>query len=292
MKPTFSTVACLDWTLDRIIDLAAAAGYLGVELRTFGHGSTACACDPALTDAAKFRAMLDRSGAEPLCLATSIRLDHPHPTGPLNKALGDLEQSVRQCKYAIDLAAELHCPFVRVFGFEIGAHENRAAALERIMERLAKGLDHARNTGVRLVLENGGSFNTSAQLAEILDMADSPLLGAAYNVAVAHAAGEDALQGLNVLGDRLLVAKLRDFSHGLPCPLGQGEMPTRTVVEALARTGFTGPLVFEYDRAWFPHLAGPDADPTSILHDAARTMYQWMGATRTARRPGLTAVMS
>lgn len=294
MKPSFSTVACLDWTLDRIVELAGSAGYLGVEVRTFGSGSTTCACDPALTDPAKFRALLDRSGAEPVCLATSVRFDHPHPTGPWHQAMGDLEQSVRQCKFAIDLAAALRCPFVRVFGFEILPHEKRPAALERIMDRLNKSLDHARNTGVRLVLENGGTFGTATALAELLDLADNPLLGAAYNVAVAHAEGEDPAHGINVLGDRLLTVKLRDFHRNRPCQLGHGDFPTRSVVEPLARAGFTGPLIFEYDRAWFANQPGGKKldDPATVLNAAAKSMYEWMAAAMPTRRPGRALVAS
>lgn len=286
MKPSFSTVACLDWPLDRVCELAESAGYLGVELRTFGSGSTVCACDPALTDPAKFRAMLDRSGAEPVSVATSIHFDSPRPTGPIHQALGDLEQSVRQAKFAIDLAAELHCPFVRVFGFEIGGHESRNTALERIMDRLNKSLDHARNIGVRLAIENGGSFGTATALAELIDLAGNPLLGAAYSVPVAAAEGENPINGLNVLGDRLLMVKLKDYRAGRPCRLGQGEMITRPVVEHLARANFTGPVVFEHDRGWFPDLG----DPTEVLREASKTMYEWIGAATPARRPGRTLV--
>lgn len=284
MKPSFSTVACLDWPLDRVCELAANAGYLGVELRTFGSGSTHCACDPALTDPSKFRAMLDRSGAEPVCLATSVAFNEPAPTGPIHQALGDLEQSVRRCKFAIDLAAELHCPFVRVFGFEIGAHERRSAALERILDRLGKSLDHARNSGVRLAIENGGSFGTSTALAELIDMAGTPLVGAAYNVAVAAAEGENPINGLNVLGERLLTVKIKDYLEGRPCPLGHGGPTSRRVVEHLARAGFSGPVVFEYDRSWFPELG----DPSHVLAEAARSMYEWIGAATPGRRPGRT----
>lgn len=284
MKPSFSTVACMDWPLDRVCELAESAGYLGVELRTFGSGSTVCACDPALTDAHKFRAMLDRSGAEPVCVATSVRFDSPQPTGPVHQALGDLEQSVRQCKFAIDLAAALHCPFVRVFGFEIGAHERRASAMERIMDRMGKALDHARNTGVRLALENGGSFGTATALAELIDLAGNPLLGAAYNTAVAASEGENPLNGINVLGERLLTVKLKEYDHGRPCALGQGGAHSRAVVEALARAGFTGPVIFEYDRCWFPDVG----DPTHTLRDAARSMYEWVGHAMPNRRPGRT----
>ena len=71
----------------------------------------------------------------------------------------------------------------------------------RIAERLGRVADHCRNSGVRLLLENGGSFATAAQVCEILDAVDSPMVAASYNLAVARAAGEDIARGVNVLGD-------------------------------------------------------------------------------------------
>lgn len=288
MKPAFSTVACPDWTLDRIAQHAEAWGYLGCELRTFGYGSTHFACDPALTSPQKVRLMLERAGLELVSLATSIRYDEPI-TPPIIGNLFDHEESVRESKSAIDLALRLEVPFVRVFGFEVVGSEKRASAMVRIASRLAKACDYARNSGVKLMLENGGSFSTAAQLAELMDLVNSPLLVAAYSVPVAAAAGEDPALGVNVLGDRLACLKVRDFDRGRPCPLGDGQVPNRAAVEALGRAGFPGWLVYEYDRAWVD--PAKVEDPDAVLAASARRLFEWIAPFRSpAGRPDLVRV--
>src|ERR1043165_2048598 len=168
MKPAFSTVACPDWTLERVCEVAESVGALGVELRTFGSGSTEFACEPALTSADKVRQLFDKAGVVPCCLATSLRFDRPFDPPVLGRLL-DSEQEVREAKSAIDLARELEIASVRVFGFELGGNESRAEGVARVVDRLAKVADHCRNTGVRLLIENGGSFATGADLADLLD---------------------------------------------------------------------------------------------------------------------------
>ncbi len=200
MKPAFSTVACSEWTFTQLAERAENWGFLGCELRTFGYGSTQFACDPALTAPAKARLLLERAGVELVSLGTSIRYDEPISPPVLGMIFADTERSVRESKGAIDLAVRLECPFVRVFGFEIVGSESRKSALARIASRLSKAADHARNSGVQLLVENGGSFSTAVQLAELIDAVDSELLSAAYSVPVALQAGEKISDGANVLG--------------------------------------------------------------------------------------------
>jgi sugar phosphate isomerase/epimerase len=288
MKPAFSTVACPDWTLDRIAEQGEAWGYLGCELRTFGNGSTHFACDPALTSPQKVRLMLERAGLEPISLATSIRYDDPI-TPPVIGNLFDHEGSVRESKSAIDLALRLEVPYVRVFGFEVVGNEKRSAAMARIASRISKACDYARNSGVKLMLENGGSFSTAVQLAELMDLVNNPLLVAAYSVPVAAAAGEDPVKGVNVLGDRLACLKVRDFKDGRPCVLGDGQVPNRAAVEALGKAGFPGWLVYEYDRAWVDPAKAED--PSPVLAASARRLFEWISPFRTAAgRPDLQRV--
>lgn len=272
MKPAFSTVACPTWTLDEVAHHAETLGYLGVELRSFGSASAQFACDPALTDASKARSMFDKAGVEIACLATSIRYDEP-VADPFLHILGDRDKTTLETKSAINLASQLECPFVRVFGFEVFGNEPRARAVRRIAGRLQLAAAAARNTGVRLVLENGGSFSTAADLAEILDMVESPFLAAAYSVSTAWMAGERPAHGLNVLRDRLANVKVSDWKGTAPCALGKGDVPNAEAVEALGAAGYTGWLTYENPKAWVSSPAAPEA----ILAESARTMFGWIG---------------
>jgi sugar phosphate isomerase/epimerase len=238
------------------------------------------------------RLLLERAGIEIVSMATSIRYDDPITPPVIGMIFGDTEKSVRETKGAIDLAVRLECPYVRVFGFEIVGSESRKSALARIASRLGKAADHARNSGVKLLIENGGSFSTAVQLAELMDAVNNPLLMAAYSVPVALQAGETAAGGINVLSDRLACVKLRDFKGGRPCALGEGDIDNRSAVEALARAKYAGWVVYEHDRAWFkPDPENPLPDLDSVMKQSAMRLFEWIERGHgMAKRPDLERV--
>ncbi|MBX3359326.1 MAG: sugar phosphate isomerase/epimerase [Phycisphaeraceae bacterium] len=272
IKPAFSTIACPELTLANAAQLAADTGFSGVELRTFGSASTTIACDPAMTDEAKTRGLFSSRGVEILSVATSCRFDEPILPPVLGLVISDTEASVREARRAVDLAVAIEAPLVRVFGFQIPAREGRASAVRRIAKRLGSVVDHAHRTGVRVALENGGSFATAAQVAQVLDAVGSPLLGASYSIAAAREAGEEPRRGIATLAPRLWLARIKDLRNGRPCALGAGDLPAREFVSALAQSGFDGPLVYEWDRLWFPDLAAA----AEVLPAAARSLVAWI----------------
>lgn len=270
-KTAFSTVACPDWTLSRIFSSAAEFGYAGVELRTFGSGSRELAGDPAMTASEKVRAMASQAGVEIACLATSVSFDEPIMPPVVGRIISDTERTVRRAKSALNLAAQLECPFVRVFGFTTIGRESRSTAIGRIRERLTLAADAARNTGVRLLVENGGSFCRAAEVLELIEGIN--LVDVSYSAAVALDAGEDPAVGLALLGDRARIVKLKDRAPDLrPCPIGEGTLRCRETVGAL-RT-FKGWVVVEWDRLWIPDLEPAD----SVLPRSLRRLYEWSGA--------------
>jgi sugar phosphate isomerase/epimerase len=278
MKPSFSTVACPEWTFEHVAAAAEKGGWQGVELRTFGNGGTQLACEPALTAGEKLRAVFAKAGCEPSCIATSASFDAPIRPPVIGALTNKADAPIRHVSAALKLAVGVECNMVRVFGAVVQPGQARKATVHRIASRLLQVAQMAQNTGAQIAIENAGSFATAAELSEILDLVDHPLLGVAYCPALAKLAGEDPIAGLNVIGDRLLSVKLRDYRNGRPCGLGEGELPTRTVVEALGKADFRGWLVFEHDRLWNRDAA----EPAAVLDAAARKLYEWIGgSTRT-----------
>lgn len=286
MKPAFSTVACPEWTLEQVAAAAGSIGALGVELRTFGDGANQIACDPFLTAPGKTSALFDEQGVEVACLATSVRFDRPIDPPILGHVLGDNDRSVREARSAVRLAEKLLSPFVRVFAFELPNGESRGRGMNRIVDRLSLATATARNTEVRILIENGGSFCTAADLAEIMDRVNSPLLQAAYSLPVAIAAGEDPDNGFNVLGERLASVKLKALDGGAPCALGLGDEhltgQQRAAIRRLALVRYTGWVVFEHDRAWLASTPAGDDAPAApevldVLRDSMQTLYGWIG---------------
>lgn len=271
MPIAYSTVACPDWTLRRVADTARELGYVGVELRSFDSHSPDFACDPSMTAGEKVKRIFADAGVLPAGVATSVHFDAPIFPPVIGRALCDNEKSIRAAKRAIDTAREIGAQYVRVFGYELGAKEKLKPGIERIVERLELAVAGARHTGVSVVLENGGTFATAESLIEIIDRIPSPTLRAAYSPAVAMQAGEDPLDGIAALGDRLLVVKLKDHRDGTPCPIGEGEVPCEELVRRLGHGGGTIWGVVEWDRAWLPELD----EPGPVLKDAIRKVAEW-----------------
>ena len=268
MPIAYSTVACPDWTLRKVADTARELGYEGVELRSFDSHSPDFACDPSMTAGEKVRTMFADAGALPVGVATSVHFDAPIFPPVIGQAISDNEVAIRAAKRAIDTAREIGARYVRVFGYKLGDKEKLGSGVERIVGRLKLAVAGARNTGVYLVLENGGTFATGESIAEIIDLVGSPLLRAAYSPAAAMHVGEDPFEGIAALGDRLAVLKLKDHREGTPCPIGEGEVPCEELVRRIGG-GVWG--VVEWDRAWLPELD----EPGPVLEDAIRKIGEW-----------------
>lgn len=284
IKPVFSTVACPELPTEQVFALAGKSGFVGVEWRSFGDGSREFANDPALTAPEKIRAWADRAGLINAQLATSCRFDAPVSPPVLGLVIGDQDRSVREAKRAIDLAASIECPLVRVFAFELPSNERRVAAELRVVDRLRKVVDHAHRTGVRVALENGGSYAGAGELKALLDQIDNPLLGACYNLAVGAARGDSPVGAVETLGGRLFSVRVKDLRAGRPCPLGDGELDVNGLVGALVRAGFDGPVVYEWDRAWIAGLEPAE----KVLPVAAQRLFAALagaGAGQPMRHP-------
>lgn len=271
MKSAISTLACPDRTLAEVVTFVRSLDVSGLELRTFGDDSAHFAADPCLSSFPKTREMLSDAGIEAACLATSIRYDAPIFPPIIGRVTGNADLSIRQTRRMIEVAAQIQSPFVRVFAFELPGSESRRSGLRRIVQRLTLAASCARNSSVRLLLENGGSFPTAEDLAEIIDRVGSPLISAAYSPAVAQAVGEDPIKGIRSLGTRLESVKLKDFEGTRAVPIGRGEMRCRDTVEELVRMRYAGWVVLEWDRLWLRDLEPAESALPPMIAD----LFRW-----------------
>jgi len=272
-----STLACPKRTLAEAVAIAEAAGCDGIELRTGGVRATELACDPFLSDESKTRGLFEVAGLKPTCLATGVKFDSP-VFPPVVGYLFDTEAEVRQAKRAIDLAAQLDCPMVRVFGFEKHGRESYKAAFKRIAGRLKLACDHARNTGTMIVVENGGDFSTAEQLAELVAAVDTTLIGASYDVALGHVSGDTPEQMTGLLRNKLKLVRIKDRAQGEPVLPGDGEIPVESFARQLAQTRWSGSVVFEWEAAWFEGLTPIE----QVLPIAVERLCEWTGQTKSA----------
>ncbi|TVQ60030.1 MAG: sugar phosphate isomerase/epimerase [Phycisphaerales bacterium] len=270
----FSTVACPDWTLDRVAQIALDAGYSGVELRSMGRGGTEFVCDPGLTAPGKVRRLTIHKGVEVAGVASGVHYDTPVFPPVIGHVFPHKFASIESTKEFVDIASEIGAPFVRVFPFGARAKRGCKALRRLVVGRLVLAADAARHSGVRLLLENGGAYPTAEEVASLVDEVGSPNLSVCYALAAAHEAGEDVAKGVRTLGGRLRMARVKDLRAGEPRPLGQGDQPCEDFVRAANAAASTQWIVFEWDKAWVPGLA----DASEALPEAARTLIGWMRA--------------
>ncbi len=294
----FSTTACPDWTLARVAKAAAYHGFHAVEFRSEGPGGASFACEPGLTDPAKVRAVLAESGVEIAGLASGVRYDTQVFPPVLGHALGHADASVDETKVYVELAAQLGAPYVRVFAFDPPEQTKRGmrAARRRIVRRLTLAADAARNTGVALLLENGGAYPRGADVASILDEIGSNSLLACYALAPAALAGESPADGVNALGWRLITGRIKDLKtvRGLtgvlrPCLLGSGMLPCDAFARAVSAAPSAQFITFEWDAAWLADKLQLD-DADAALAAAAKSLVGWgagaaAGASARGRSP-------
>lgn len=275
-----STVACPDLPVGEAIRLVESVGFDLIEFRTAVGGPEAFACDPALSAEDKSRAAMQAAGIRCSSVATGLSCDQPIWPPVIGRAMSDQSGSVPAIKRAIDLAAMLESPFVRVFGFQSRGRESVRSTVRRVGWRLRQACDHARHTGVRLLVENGGSFESAESVRELVDAVKNPLLGVSYDASIGRAAGDVPSEAIATLGGALRLTRIRDASGGRPVRLGEGGAEAEGMVRALAEAGVPAPIVYDWDAAWFEDL-GPAED---ALGWAIAMLCEWTGQTASGRR--------
>lgn len=279
MKIAFSTVATPEMTMPEVAAGASRWGYQGVELRLAPApdtvGSPRLACDPMSINADTLRRVFDDAGVVPMCLATGVRFDRPVWPPVLGRLFLSEEVGVAETKAAVVQAHEAGVPFVRVFGHQTQGGEPRGWSLRRIADRLALAAQTARNTRVRLLIENSGSFLRGEDLAALHARVRSPFLKMSYSVVAGVQGGDCPISEVERLRNHLAVVKVCDLGEdGRPVALGEGVLPIAGVIRALRDTGYTGWVVYEFPRLWRSDLAAG----APALGEVAERLYAWAGA--------------
>lgn len=274
MKIAFSTLACPDWTLNQVAQKAAAMGYLGVDLRSFLSVKERMVNDPMSNDPSETRAIFEDAGVIPLCLSTGVKFDKMIEPPLIGRIFVNEEAGVSDAKQFVDLADRAGVKFVRVFGCDLPAAEPVTWSMRRVVDRLSLTAQTCRNTDVRLLIENGGSFARSSEQLDLIQRVDSQWLGASYNMLAAVNAGECPVDGVRALADHLQIVRISDVDDdGNPVMLGTGRFPIAKLIQTLREIGYTGWLVYEYPKLW-----GPNAplDSEHVLAHACDTLYTWI----------------
>jgi len=255
MKLGVTTLGCPAWTLDEILTRLPSCGYEGVELRGLGPDLD-LAQSPGFSTAValtRTKQSFQDAGLEICGLDTSCTfVDPDHETRRWNEDQG---------RAAIDMAAALGAPWVRVFGGSIGEGGNRTAAVGYVAESLRALGDYADSVGgaVSVVLETHDSFSTGAQAAEALHLAAHPRVQALWDLHHPFRNGEAPAETFAAIGAYVKLTHVKDSKPGgTYCLLGEGDVPIREMLRLLKKSNYDGWINLEWEKRWIPELADPE----------------------------------
>ncbi len=279
----FSTLACPGATLAAAAELGAATGYQGIELRLIDGELI----DPAMPPAARaqVRRTTDAAGLPIVAVDSSIRLT--------------ADGAAAELAAFLELAAGWAAPLVRVFGGPLpaaGDPDGRREALARAAQVLDAALPAAQRLGVAIGVETHDDFSASAAVAELLALVAPgagsgpdgapPVIGAVWDSHHPHRAGETPAQVRASLGDRILLAQVKDARRAPERDdgwqlvlLGEGEVAVREMLAELAVAGYPGWVSVEWEKRWHPEIEPPEV----ALPQHHRLLTQWIAELQEAQ---------
>lgn len=267
----------LNQDTEAALDVAVELGITWIEIHTAFD-----TCVERLTPAqlADLRGLLDARGLRACAISSTAFLrchldDRDDPIPPLRgfaNIEGGYDDHVDALGRALEAAAALGAPLVRIFGFhQTGPVTDDVYPLAA--ERLARPIELAQAAGTPLALETCPHtyFGHGARAARLAAQIDSPWLRVLWDPAGATRAGDpDVLGAYPLIRPYLAHVHARDIrvDPSLPngrayCPIGEGQAPWREILSRLAADGYGGAVCLE------PHFTAPDGRK----EPAARASY-------------------
>lgn len=245
MNPiAFSTLGCPAWSLEQILDAAREYGYDALELRGLQDEMDLPLAPPFLLEnRPATRQRIDEAGITVCCVSSS---------GVVAK--NNLDHVKSHC----ELARDLGCPAVRVFGGNLPDGLSREEGTRHLAQTLRGFGDAAQAAGVYLVLETHDAYSTGAQVAELLSAADHPAVFSLWDLHHPHRQGEEFAETHRHLAPTLRHVHVKDGKDGTYTLMGEGDIPLLPMLDQILNNGYTGPISLEWEKRWKPDIPGPE----------------------------------
>lgn len=268
MKLSFSTLACPTWTWEQIIDMAANTGYDGIEIRGIAD-------EMFLPAVPQFHKQTIQRSLEQLA-SRNLLISSLDTSCSFHDAAG-FDASVAEGKATIELAAELGCPFIRVFGDKVPDESRKDEVIERIVQGIQALARHCEGSGVSVLLETHGDFASPDNLMPVLTHVNSPHFGLVWDIGNTYLhyrdRNADFFHQTKHLIRHVHVKDFRLVNDTMQyCITGQGEAPIQEDVHLLKEGGYTGHLSLEWEKRWHPELQ----EPEMVVPQFVQFMRQWI----------------
>ena len=267
----FSTLGCPKWPWATVLEQASRLGYSGIELRGIQMQMDL----PKLPEFSGTRLAQSLKDLEALDLkitdlGASARMHEADPT----RRAAQLDEGRR----FIDLAHQMKVPYVRVFGDQVPEGESKETVVKRVIDGLRTLGEHAKASGVSVIIESHGDFTDSPTLLQLLNGAGMDSVALLWDAHHTFVAGKEPPAKTFEATKRFIRhTHLKDSKpegDGVRYVLtGQGTVPVRETVNILMKSGYKGFYCFEWEKGWHPEIEEPEV---SFPHFVER-MREYVG---------------
>jgi sugar phosphate isomerase/epimerase len=268
----FSTLGCPAWDWRTILQEAEGMGYAAVELRGIQG-------DMDLPRRPEFQPLrlkdslgqVSGRGLRIVTLGSSAALHEPDRAARASQ--------IDEARRFVDLAHALGAPYVRVFPNNFIPGEEHRVTIGRIAEGLRVLGQHAKGSGVTVLMESHGDFARSSDILAVLTgarMSNVAFLWDAHHTVVAgHESPAETFKALGAFVRHTHLKDSRPEKDGVRYVLtGEGTVPVEQTVKTLVTAGYRGYFCFEWEKKWHPELEEPDV----AFPHYARTMAGYLAA--------------
>lgn len=256
-KLAFSTLGCPDWDFNKITEFAFTHGYKGIEVRGIQRVMNLVESEVFNSPAHRKETMLRMKdkGLSFVGLGSSANL-HTKETTERKKQLDE-------GKRFIDLAAQIDCPYVRVFPNNFPKEQGKEETIELISNGLLELAEHANGTNVTVLMETHGDVVRTADLLLVMQSVQHKQAGLVWDVAnMWTITGEDPVEVYKQLKPFIRHVHVKDAKKSGDkleyTLLTKGEVPIMKAIDAMAKDGYEGYYSFEWEKLWHPEIAEPE----------------------------------
>jgi fatty-acyl-CoA synthase len=247
MKYAFMSSSCPQLSFAQMLALAMRFGYEGIEPRAEWQHAHGVELSIPPSQRRTMRQLLQTNGIALCCIATGCRY-----------ADGDGQaQQIQQTLRYLDLAADLGCPRIRVFGGPVPQRYTREQATELVVTALRRIAPHAEDRGITVCLETHDDWSNPDHCAQVMRQVNHPSVAVTWDVMhPVRQSGWTIPASYEVLRPWVRHVHFHDGtsqSEKLELrPVGQGRIDHRQVVRCLLADQYPGFLSGEWIN-WEPY---------------------------------------
>ncbi len=251
MKYAFMTFSTPELSIDQTLDAAVKYGYDGIEIRIDAKHKHGLETDSDKTVRQNARKNAADKGIDICCIATSCRF-----------ALVDEEaENADNARKAIELAADLDAPCIRVFGGQIPKDKTREESIDNVVRTLCNVAEFASDHNVTICFETHDAWCDPNHVAAVIQGCDHPNIRVNCDIMHPVRMGLATMdETFDILGKWITHVHFHDGHFPEKnlhmCPVGEGEIDHITAVKRLLELNYQGFLSGEWINwePWEQHL--------------------------------------